>query len=406
MTKGLSNVAVAGAIRRKINDWLSTIEDKELVKFVSDKIVVAGGSLTSMMMGTRVNDYDVYVTTPEAAMRLAYYYLERFAKHPSQTLRGDKTRMWVDIVTTRAGVDERWRVDKGCNEARRYKLEGKHMDGKLNVPLSYFNQGFESVRVNVVVKSAGVAGIIETEAGTEGYAYFESVPDPERAISYVQQQTQHLGFDSEAALAAQLCDTDCQTIAEGPGQQDLMTELATQYVKDMLPTKELGRGANNKYRPVFCSSNAITLSDGVQLVLRFTGTGEEIIKNFDFVHTTCYWESGSVHAETSGLTLNMEAVRSMQSMKLKYVGSRYPLCTLVRTRKFVERGWKAPASVFIKAMWQCRSLDWDKIETWEDQLTGMDTAYFSQILCQLKKDKEAGITVDGIYVVELIDRMM
>jgi len=62
--------------------------------------------------------------------------------------------------------------------------------------------------------------------------------------------------------------------------------------------------------------------------------------------------------------------------------------------------------VFIKAMWQCKALDWDNLATWQDQLTGMDAAYFSQILNILARDKEAGKSVDGTYVVELIDRMM
>ena len=158
---------------------------------------------------------------------------------------------------------------------------------------------------------------------------------------------------------------------------------------------------------MFLSSNAVTLTDGVQLIIRFTGAPEEIIKNFDFVHTTCTWQSGvNAEGQAGKLNTNVAAIRSMMSRKLKYVGSRYPLCSLVRTRKFVDRGWSAPASVFIKAMWQCRQLDWDNLATWQDQLTGMDAAYFSQILNILARDKEAGKSVDGTYVVELIDRMM
>ena len=108
----------------------------------------------------------------------------------------------------------------------------------------------------------------------------------------------------------------------------------------------------------------------------------------------------------SKITVNEDALMSMLSRKLKYCGSKYPLCTLMRTRKFVGRGWTAPASVFVKAMHQCMQLDWNKISTWEDQLIGMDAAYFTQIIEILRGEQAKGKTIDGTYVVELIDRMM
>lgn len=46
-----------------------------------------------------------------------------------------------------------------------------------------------------------------------------------------------------------------------------------------------------KYRPVYLSSNAITLSDKIQLIIRFYGDAEEIHENYDFVHCTNYWSS-------------------------------------------------------------------------------------------------------------------
>jgi hypothetical protein len=43
------------------------------------------------------------------------------------------------------------------------------------------------------------------------------------------------------------------------------------------------------YRPVFLTTNAITLSDDVQLVIRFYGTPGEIHDVYDFEHCKCYW---------------------------------------------------------------------------------------------------------------------
>src|SRR3546814_12918491 len=45
------------------------------------------------------------------------------------------------------------------------------------------------------------------------------------------------------------------------------------------------------YRPVFMSTNAITLSDKTQIVLRFYGEADAIHENYGFVHCTNYWNS-------------------------------------------------------------------------------------------------------------------
>lgn len=415
---GLSDEAIEGVISRKVNDWLAHIDDKELREFIKDKIIVAGGSVASLLMGQKVNDFDVYFTTRDAAIRVAYYYLNRFAKNPSPSYQQSPVQMWVEVRMSDTDFGHRGRPvevdDKGVMYlARRKSCPGDEVtfvDGPGHPPAHADDHEwmakFHTGRVNIVVKSAGAA----CDTGDDGkYQYFETLPDPNYAIAYAQKVTAPLEKDTELALASQLCDMDEPPEDIDVEDIDHLTELAEAVAKEELPPKTPGCNAKimNKYRPVFLSSNAITLSDGVQIVIRFYGQPNEIIKNFDFVHTTCWWASGMDERGRRGkVTYNLPALRSMQSYKLKYIGSRYPLCSLVRTRKFADRGWKVAASVFIKAMWQCTRLDWNNYVTWEDQLTGMDAAYFNQVLEILRADKRAGKTIDGTYVVELIDRMM
>lgn len=420
MRKGLSDVAVEGVLRRKVQDWLASIEDKDLANYLKDKIVVAGGSIASLMMGEPVNDFDIYFTCRDASIRAAFYYLSRFVKNPSQSYKKCGAKMWVEVIADNTEFGHRGRVvqvnSSGVMVIKGRKHEPDEFVTGPKCP-QYDGPRLQEGRAHIVVKSAGGAGgDAEAEAAAgddpdqaQAYQYFELVPDATVAATYAQDITAALGNDEEIKLAAQLCDTDT------PAHKDIesddaavtMAKLAEEFAANEIPPKAAGAKALNKYRPVFLSSNAVTLTDGVQLVIRFTGAPEEIIKNFDFVHTTCTWQSGEDENGQKGkLHINVPALRSMMSRKLKYVGSRYPLCSLVRTRKFVDRGWSAPASVFIKAMWQCKALDWDNLATWQDQLTGMDAAYFSQILNILARDKEAGKSVDGTYVVELIDRMM
>lgn len=440
MVKGLSLVAAEGVIRRKVQAWLQTIEDKDLRAYLKDKIVVAGGSVASLLMGEEVNDFDIYFTTRDAAVRVAYYYVKRYAANPPMNKASIGCRMWVEVVyphhvaadgTMRHTTGDVVQVDDEGVMHLNSRDKSKHMREFVEGPKCPHPGEFEREclgdfhygRVRIVIKSVGVLNTETTAEDKEySYQYFESLP-PKSAGDYVKQETGPAHASEEdkaadaalaateddedeevdAALAAQLYDA-----AEGDvGRIDIansnLVELAEDFAKANTPPKQTGPGAaaKNKYRPVFMSGNAITLSDRVQLIIRFYGCPDTIISNFDFVHTTCYWTSAE-----GKITVNNAALQSMLSRKLKYCGSKYPLCTLMRTRKFVARGWTAPASVFTAAMHQCTKLDWDKVTTWEDQLIGMDAAYFTQIIGILREEKAKGKTIDGTYVVELIDRMM
>lgn len=153
-----------------------------------------------------------------------------------------------------------------------------------------------------------------------------------------------------------------------------------------------------KYRPVFLSSNAITLSDRIQLVTRFFGEPDEIHKNYDFVHCTNYYT-----AWNNKLTLRPEAVESLLAKELRYVGSKYPLSSVIRTRKFIQRGWQVNAGQYLKMIMQLQKLDLSDVAVLEEQLTGVDTAYFCEVIEALKKRDDK--RVDAAYLVELIDRI-
>lgn len=217
-------------------------------------------------------------------------------------------------------------------------------------------------RVMIVCKSAGVAGEAEPEAE---YQYFESRP-PAEAGAYVSE------------------------VMDDPGEiVDKMDD-----VKDAIdPDADLP-----KYRPVFLSSNAITLSGQVQLIIRFYGEPDEIHANYDFAHCTNYYDGGS-----GELVLRPAALEALLTRELRYVGSKYPLCSLIRVRKFVQRGWSINAGQILKMCMQLNELDLKDFKVLRDQLTGVDVAYFAQVL-QAVHDKDP-TKVDTAYLLEIIDRM-
>lgn len=165
---------------------------------------------------------------------------------------------------------------------------------------------------------------------------------------------------------------------------------------------ETDKTPREKYKVVFSSSNAITLSDKIQIVLRFTGSPEEIHKNYDFVHTTNYW------TRSEGLVCNVRALQAVLARELIYTGSRYPLASILRTRKFIKRGWSCHVGNYIKMALQLNELDLFNPTTLRDQLTGVDMAYMMNVISavETKVKENPDFNFNAKYLCELVDRLM
>jgi hypothetical protein len=240
----------------------------------------------------------------------------------------------------------------------------KHADGnKIEI---YVDKETDPNRVKIHIKSAGIAG----ENDNDDYKYFESHPE-EEGVSYIE---------------------------------NLVSSLTEK--EDVTKDGENASPSSERYRPVFLSANAITLANNVQLVIRFFGNPEEIHDNYDYVHCTNYWSS-----KERKLTLKQLALESLLSKELQYIGSKYPLASVIRSRKFLKRGWTINAGQYLKMAFQISKLDLSDIPTLEDQLIGVDVAYFMQLVDSLKahveKEKEEGkeFKLEYGYLATIIDRI-
>ena len=151
------------------------------------------------------------------------------------------------------------------------------------------------------------------------------------------------------------------------------------------------------YKVVFISPNAISLTDNLQIVLRFSGTVEEIHKNFDFIHATNYYTT------EDGVVTNLAALESLISKDLKYQGSLYPLTSMIRIKKFVRRGWTINAGEMLKIMFQVSLLDLQDPEVLEEQLLGIDVAFFAKLIDILRGVEKEKMTPS--YLNTIIDRV-
>jgi len=172
---------------------------------------------------------------------------------------------------------------------------------------------------------------------------------------------------------------------------------ATQKFAESL-AKSMDDVGKSSHRPVFLSANAITLSDKFQLVIRFYGEPSEIHDNYDFVHAMNYYDHGA-----KALVLKQEALECLLSRTLVYAGSLYPIASVFRTKKFIERGWRIAAGQQLKMMWQISELDLKNPVVLREQLTGVDMAYMYQLIQALKNVEPEKI--NSTYVAEIIDRI-
>ena len=161
---------------------------------------------------------------------------------------------------------------------------------------------------------------------------------------------------------------------------------------------------NNKeklqpYEPKCITGNAISLNDKVQLITKFVMTPDEVHKNFDFVHCTCYYDPFS-----DNLVVPADAAVSIMTRELKYRGSLYPLASIIRTRKFIKRGWSINAGQYLKMVLQLQKLNLYDLKVLKEQLMGVDALYFIQMLQQVGDLNAKDGQVDALYLVELIDR--
>lgn len=161
-------------------------------------------------------------------------------------------------------------------------------------------------------------------------------------------------------------------------------------------------GSRKKYYPAFFSSNAISLTNDLQVVIRFHGKASKIHENYDFVHATNYYTYSDKE-----LYLNKAALSCLLTKELKYIGSKYPLTSIIRTKKFIKRNYTIHAGTYLKICYQVSKLDLDDLTVLEDQIAGVDVAYFEILLNALreKKIKEPGFELNYKYLSDIIDKI-
>ncbi|MFA5366243.1 MAG: hypothetical protein WC325_13765 [Candidatus Bathyarchaeia archaeon] len=289
-------------------------------------------------------------------------------------------------------------------------MNAKNMGKSLKATLDRWVKNIDDaavakiVKENAIVTGGALVSLLNGEPPNDYDIYFKTKesceavaryyagwwnkehPDKNRVEIKVGENGQVAAFISSAGVVAEDDESGIDDVTE-PNQP----EKADGDVEE-----------KKKYRPRYISTNAITLSDRIQIVLRFYGSVDEIHKNYDFIHCTCSYD----YSENK-VNLPARALEAIINKELYYVGSKYPLCSIIRSRKFITRGWTINAGQYLKMCLQLNDLNLHNIEVLKDQLTGVDSAYFSAAIdwMEAKKKENPEFVPDNEYLFEIINRI-
>jgi len=264
----------------------------------------------------------------------------------------------------------------------------------------------KSLKSNILVSGGSITSMLLNEPINDYDIY---IKDRNVLVELVKYYIKPFGSDVEI-LYGELKKDYLRDFKEEGVDEDFVfaykisvNNLKENQVKLWMLNKTGGLKVNNevkegmKYVPKFFSPNAISLSDQIQIVIRFHGDNEAIHKTFDFIHATNYFTF------EDGLVTNKAALESILTKQLKYQGSQYPLTSVIRMKKFLKRNWNINAGEILKMLFQVSELNLKDPYVLEEQLIGVDIAYFGKIISILRGVEQNKLT--SAYLNTIIDRV-
>ncbi|NUM72522.1 MAG: hypothetical protein HUU43_16895, partial [Ignavibacteriaceae bacterium] len=197
----MNRKAIKAILTAKFNDWVKSIDDENVQSLVRKNTIITGGSIASLLLKEKVKDYDIYFRNKETTLAVAHYYVKKFNE-----LNGKKVN--------RLGH---------TNEA--FVLDGEKV--------GMFKDGL--LRLN------DIAPGYENQGNAVSHMITNTPPDRVKIIV----RSDGVAAEDDSILADNFEDV-----------YDVISD-ADQIDEEKL---EQADGEKGKYRPIFLSSNAITLS--------------------------------------------------------------------------------------------------------------------------------------------------
>lgn len=244
----------------------------------------------------------------------------------------------------------------------------------------------EDVRSKVVVMGGCIASMLMDEEPNDFDVYFTDSDIAKRVVEYYIRQA---GMNENIGVQPIFEPDGIRIYGVGQNRSD------TRFT----PEKNKTGGNGEKYRPLCFTSNAISLDGDIQIVIRFVGSPEYIFRYYDYQHCKMYYSR-----TLNKVFASVESMDSLMNKNLKYTGSKFPVCSLFRMRKFMERGFTVNAGQITKMALQISQMDLTDPEVLTDQLIGVDYVIFRELLDSMKEITDDSGRVDNNLLIGLIDK--
>lgn len=290
-------------------------------------------------------------------------------------------------------------------------MNGKNIAKALHAKLNDWIKSIDdsdvasAIKENAIITGGALVSLLQGEQPNDYDVYFKTKESCEAVAQYYasvwnkthpDKASVQIQTDNNTGRITAFIQSVGIAIEDGESGIDDETE------PDVGESEEEQNQEKPKYRPRYFSTNAISLSDKIQIIIRFYGSVEQIHENYDFVHCTCSYDF-----KEGKVNLPPRALEAIINKELYYTGSKYPLCSIIRSRKFISRGWSINAGQYLKMCLQLNELNLKDFNVFKDQLAGVDSAYFSQAIEAIAKKKESDpdFNVDNTYLFEIINRI-
>ena len=259
------------------------------------------------------------------------------------------------------------------------------------------------VKRDAIITGGAIVSLLENEEPNDLDIYFSTF---ETAVAVAGHYVDRWNAHDHKAVARLVIDEEAKRVKVYIGNYGVAKEeerVEREPIMDGLSSL-LGGGSKPKdeepYRPVYLTDNAITLSDGIQLIIRFHGDVDEIHSNFDFEHCKM-----SYVPHTMKLTMPASSLEAVIMKELRYTGSKYPIASILRTRKFINRGYFINAGQYLKMIFQTQKLDLTNPDVLADQLNGVDLVYMAELISAVERAKFEDETIDHDYLVNIVEEI-
>lgn len=177
-TQEMKTNTIKMLLNDRLTSWMNSIKDENLRRMVKENTIVSGGAISSMLMGDKINDYDVYFRNRETVIAIANYYVKLFNDNidlATKTLRGYKPEVrLIKRRNIRKEEEERvvvWMQSAGVASSSSNAQEYQYFEGTQHMEADSFVESLmvtdDSIE-NTVTEASSLAQVVRDPS----YEYF------------------------------------------------------------------------------------------------------------------------------------------------------------------------------------------------------------------------------------------